>query len=306
VPPQCAVKSYSAGVGVIVGVLLLSSATGSPPRRFSFRRSSLLAWRSSFFISRRSLRERSVGAVDKFGVGDADELGEGDADGPTVGRGRSARGFGIATGALVLGDADSIVAGVELGLSLERDLSTGDRSRVGLAVGLAAADGAGLAIALGDPDGDDVDLAIGRGVNVGRGAAVAVSTGVTVARAVADGVVVAVAVAAMAAELAGVEVEVAPADGAAVAAVAGEDFDVADVVDVSAAASVGFTNVFGGAFGGGVASAFIFTRTFSVACRSPVFSQPRSTTTLVMVSLIMRGRSIAWPRATKGAGTTTA
>ena len=301
-PPQCAVKSYSAGVGVIVGVLLLSSATGSSPRRFSFRRSSLLAWRSSFFISRRSLRERSVGAVDKFGVGDADELGEGDADGPTVGRGRSARGFGIATGALVLGDADSIVAGVELGLSLERDLSTGDRSRVGL----AAADGAGLAIALGDPDGDDVDLAIVRGINVGRGVAVAVSTGVAAARAVGDGVVVAVAVAAMAAELAGVEVEVAPVDGAAVAAVAGEDFDVADVVDVSAAASVGFTNVFGGAFGGGVASAFIFTRTFSVACRSPVFSQPRSTTTLVMVSLIMRGRSIAWPRATKGAGTTTA
>jgi len=136
--------------------------------------------------------------------------------------------------------------------------------------------------------------------------AVAVSTGVAVARAVAEGVAVAVAVTAMVAELAGVEVEVAPADGAAAAAVAGEDFDVADVVDVSAAASVGFTNVFGGAFGGGVASAFIFRRTLSVACRSPVFSQPRSTTTLVMVSLIMRGRSIAWPRVIKGAGTTMA
>ena len=136
--------------------------------------------------------------------------------------------------------------------------------------------------------------------------AVAVSTGVAVARAVAEGVAVAVAVTAMVAELAGVEVEVAPADGAAAAAVAGEDFDVADVVDVSAAASVGFTNVFGGAFGGGVASAFIFTRTFSVVCRSPVFSQPRSTTTLVMVSLTLRGRSIAWPRAIKGAGMTMA
>ena len=107
----------------------------------------------------------------------------------------------------------------------------------------------------------------------------------------------AVAVAAMVAELAGVEVEVALADGTAVA---GED------VDVSAAASVGFTNVFGGAFGGGVASAFIFTRTFSVACRSPVFSQPRSTTTLVTVSLTLRGRSTAWPRAIKGAGMTMA
>src|SRR5881398_3413602 len=307
-PPQCAVKSYrSPGVGVIVGVLLLSSATVSSPRRFSFRRSSLLVWRSSFFISRRSLRERSVGAIDEFRAGDADEFGEGDADGSTVGRGRSARGIGVALG---FGDADSIA--VELCFSLERDLSTGDRAEVGL----AAADGAGLAVALGDADGDDVDLAFGRGINVGRGVAVTVSTGVAVTRAVADGVVVAVAVvsgvarrtgvavAAMVAELAGVEVDVALADGTAAAAFAGEDVADADVVDVSAAASVGFTNVFGGAFGGGVASAFIFTRTFSVACRSPVFSQPRSTTTLAMVSLTLRGRSTAWPRAIKGAGTT--
>jgi hypothetical protein len=130
--------------------------------------------------------------------------------------------------------------------------------------------------------------------------AVAASTGVAIARAVADGVAVAVAIAAMLAELAGVEVEVALADDAAVAGVAGED------ADVVAVASVGLTNVFGGAFGGGVASAFIFTRTFSLASRSPVFSQPRSTTTFVMVSLTMRGRSIAWPRAIKGAGMTRA
>jgi len=112
-------------------VLFLSSPTGSWPRRFSFRRSSLLGWRSSFFISRRSLRERSVGAIDEFGVGDADELGEGDADGSTIGRGRSARGIGVTLG---LGDADSIAAGVELGLGFERDLSTGDRWEVGLSV----------------------------------------------------------------------------------------------------------------------------------------------------------------------------
>jgi hypothetical protein len=259
----------------------------------------LLAWRSSFFISRRSVRERSGGAVDEFGVEDADELGEGDADGSVVGRDRSARGIGVATGALGLRDGDSIAGGVELGLSLERDLSTSDCSKVGL----AAADGAGLAVARGDADGDDVDLAIGRGINVGRGVAVAASTGVAIAGAVADGVAVAVAIAAMLAELAGVEVEVALADCAADTGVAGED---ADVVVVSAAASVGLTNVFGGAFGGGVASAFIFTRTFSVASRSPVFSQPRSTTTFVMVSLTMRGRSIACPRAIKGAGMTRA
>ena len=131
-PPQCAVKSYySGGVGVIVGVLLLPPATGSTPRRFSFRRSSLLAWRSSFFSSRCSLRERSLGATDEFGVGDADKLGEGDADGSTVGRGRCARGIGVALG---LGNADSIAAAVGLGLSLERDLSTGDRWEVGLSV----------------------------------------------------------------------------------------------------------------------------------------------------------------------------
>ena len=91
----------------------------------------MLAWRSSFFISRRSLRERSVGATDEFGVGDADELGEGDADGSTIGRARSVRGIGVALG---LGNADSIAAAVELGLSLERDLSTGDRAEVGLAI----------------------------------------------------------------------------------------------------------------------------------------------------------------------------
>ena len=137
-------------------MLLLPPATGSTPRRFSFRRSSLLAWRSSFFISRRSLRERSVGATDESGVWDADKLGEGDADGSTVGRARSARGVGVAMGAL--------------GLRLDRDFFVGDRADVGL----AAADGAGLAVALGDADGDDVDVAIGRGVNVGREVAVAV------------------------------------------------------------------------------------------------------------------------------------
>ena len=283
---------------------MLLPATGSLPRRC--RRSSLFAWRSSFFIARPSLRERSVGATGELGVGDADEFGEGDPDSSTVGRARSAGRIGVATGALGLRDADSIGTAVAPGLSLERNVSTGDCAEVGL----AAADGTGLAVALGDPDGDDVDLAIGRG---GRGVAVAVSTGVAVARAGADGVAVAgaavsgvarrvgVAVAAMVAELAGVEVEVALAEGTAVAAVVGEDVDVADV---SAATAVGFINSFGGAFGGGVASAFIFTRTFSVARRSPVFSQPRSTTTLLTLSLILRGRSTAWLRRTKGAGTT--
>jgi hypothetical protein len=71
-------------------------------------------------MSRRSLRERSVGVTDEFGVGDADKLGESEADGSTVGRAPSARGPGVATDAL--------------GLRLERDLSTGDRAAVGLAI----------------------------------------------------------------------------------------------------------------------------------------------------------------------------
>jgi hypothetical protein len=91
----------------------------------------MLAWRSSFFISRRSLRERSVGVTDEFGVRDADEPGEGDADGSTVGRGRCARGIDVALG---LGNTDSITPAVGLALSLGRDLSTGDRAEVGLSI----------------------------------------------------------------------------------------------------------------------------------------------------------------------------
>ena len=75
--------------------------------------------------------DNDLSVIDEFGVGDADEFGEGDADGWTIGRGRSARGIGVTLG---LGDADSIAAGVELGLGLERDLSTGDRWEVGLSV----------------------------------------------------------------------------------------------------------------------------------------------------------------------------
>src|SRR5207253_10294025 len=147
-----------------------------------------------------------------------------------------------------------------IGRSMVRDLdlSAGESGEDGL----ADADGAAVAVSLGNADGDNVDLAFARDISVGRGVPLTISTGVAVTRAIADGVAVVsgvarrtgVAVAAMVAELAGVEVEVALADGAAVAAFGGDDVDVADV---SAAASVGFTNVFGGALGGGVASAFI-------------------------------------------------
>src|SRR6266566_2464986 len=123
-PPQCAVKSYrSAGVAVIVGVLLLSSATGWSPRRFSFRRSSLLAWRSSFFISRRSLRERSAAATDEFGVWDVDELGEADADGSKVGRGVSV-GRGVAVA-------------VSTGVAVARAVANGIAVAVAVVSGLA-------------------------------------------------------------------------------------------------------------------------------------------------------------------------
>jgi hypothetical protein len=43
-----------------------------------------------------------------------------------------------------------------------------------------------------------------------------------------------------------------------------------EIGEVSADASAGFTNVFGGTFGGGVDSDLIFARAFSAACRSEI------------------------------------
>lgn len=166
------------------------------------------------------------------------------------------------------------------------------------------------AVAVGDDAGVDVDVGSGRGVNVGRGVGVAVAIGVGVDSGVARRIGVGVAVAVVS----GVAIDFAVAAGEAAVTGAGdsasagatEDVDLAVGVGVevvvSARASVGFTKTFGGASGGGVASACIFTRTFSAACRSGIPSQPRSTTTLAMVSLTLRGRSTASPRAIKGAG----
>jgi hypothetical protein len=59
-----------------------------------------------------------------------------------------------------------------------------------------------------------------------------------------------------------------------------------------AALSVGGTNFFGGAFGGGVASALILVRARSAAERSETEVQPLSTFTSVTRSLTRRGRKI--------------
>jgi hypothetical protein len=189
-----------------------------------------------------------------------------------------------------------------------------DLAIVGLTDGVAEISGeteregggveAGAAVAVGDADGNDVDLAAGRGVNVERGIAVAVcvdgGVDVAVAKEVGVAVVVAVGVVSGVALRKGVAVAVIVAAGAAVTAC--EDVDVAGV---AARACVGFTNVLGGASGGGVASDFIFTRTLAAACLSAIASQPRSTTTCATVSFTRRGRSTACPRAINGAGMTT-
>jgi hypothetical protein len=57
-----------------------------------------------------------------------------------------------------------------------------------------------------------------------------------------------------------------------------------------AAASAGGTNFFGGAFGGGVASALILIRARSAAERSETEVQPLSTFTSVTRSFTRRGR----------------
>ena len=165
-------------------------------------------------------------------------------------------------------------------------------------------DAGAAGVAVGDADGDAVDLTAGRGVNVERGIAVAVcvdgGAGVAVAKEVGVAVVVAVGVVSGVALRKGVAVAVIVAAGAAVTAC--ED---AGVAGAAARACVGFTNVFVGASGGGVASDFIFTRTLSTACLSAIASQPRSTTTCATVSFTRRGRSTACPRAINGAGMTT-
>lgn len=180
------------------------------------------------------------------------------------------------TGGVVLGgtigkDALGLGVGMDRG-GIERDGRT-------LAEGEAWA--AGVAVAAGaDAPGDEAGGVVGEGAMEGVGRSLlgeAVATGVALAAVAVVGA--AVGVAECTGEALGAVVAVAAGVGATV------DAGVADAVVVA-----GGTNFFGGAFGGGVASARILVRARSAAERSDTEVQPFSTFTSVTRSFTRRGR----------------
>ncbi len=108
------------------------------------------------------------------------------------------------------------------------------------------------------------------GVNSGR--AVAGCIGVPRRNGVAVGVTVAEE-AGVSGELVGVRCLAVAVGGAIGEPSAAADGNTPELV-VSVPACAGFTNIFDGASGGGVASDFIFARAFSAACRSAIVPQP--------------------------------
>lgn len=234
-------------------------------------------------VARKSIdgEGRTLGGVDGAALaavdGDAAEgalvsVGEGDAgndgsmEGVTLARGVGegrVRTVGDATGAPTVAEATGVAlaaaAGLAVGVALAWAAGVALAATVGLTVGLALALAAGLGLA--------VAVAAAAGIGVVRAAGVGLdATGVGEAVAAA-GVVLAAGVVAAAAVAAGVV-----------------------VVD---AVSVGFTNRFEGAFGGGVASALILVRARSAAERSAIAVHPFSITTSATRSFTRRGRGIS-------------
>ena len=175
-------------------------------------------------------------------------------------------------------------------LSAERP-NAGDAALDGEIDGLAetsgvtdfAGGGVGVATLIGVPNGVGLRLgtlafesaARGLGVSCSRGLGVAVTDDVAVAAGPTEGVTSRVCLGRVAARC-GAAVATGGGEGASVAvgAATGEvATDIAGEVAVavgadgviSALACIGFTNVFGGASGGGVASDFIFSRAFLAA-----------------------------------------
>src|SRR3954469_15350168 len=156
--------------------------------------------------------------------------------------------------------------------------------------------GRGLVVGGIDPSGDGdntgiAGVAVGAATGVGEGDA----SGGEVGLGVIDGdcltLGVGVAVAAMVALGRAVGATVETGAGVAVAARAGVAVGAAVGLTTGAfPASVGFTNFFGGAFGGGVASARILARARSAAERSEIDVHPLSTVTSDTLSLMFRGR----------------
>jgi hypothetical protein len=201
---------------------------------------------------------------------------------------------GVIGGAtLIAGEADVAGAGVMVGDGCGDRVVTGLR---GMEVALTDGVIGGATLASGDADtaGAGVMAGEGRGERVVTGLR-GVTDGETVA---ADGVGLEIGATLGRADCDGAGVDV----GAAIIRAVGEGAANAAGVGVVAATEatgveltvtlVGLTNLFDGASGGGVTSAFIFVRARSEAARSVSAVQVFSTVALVKVSFTLCGRSI--------------
>jgi hypothetical protein len=172
---------------------------------------------------------------------------------------------------------DGAMEGVALGVAAGdgRTLGEGDAAGVGLAPVLVVA--AGVALGATVAEGDGRTLGEEEEAGVGLAAGLVVAAGVALGAAVAEGD----------GRILGEE------EGAGVALAAAVAAAVAAGATGAVEASVGFTKFFGGALGGGVASALILVRARSAAERSAMAVQPLSIVTSVTRSFTMRGRGIS-------------
>lgn len=169
--------------------------------------------------------------------------------------------------AIALGDAGAAGA-----------VTDADGALAGVAEGDAASDGAIEGVAFGMADGDGRILMEGEATGLALAAVAAVAAGVALGAAVA-------------------------VTGVALAVVVAVAADVAAGVTVAVDVSVGFTNFFDGALGGGVASALILVRARSAAERSAIAVQPVSIITSATRSFTVRGRGISGSSTITGADT---
>lgn len=198
--------------------------------------------------------------------------------GETAGAAAAEAGADASGAAVAAGETDGATDGDGLGRidGDGRTLTVADTAGVGDDTVAAVAAGVGLGA---------FTAGVGLGVNLGRILGVAAGVPVAAAAAVALGEAAAAGVG-LATLVAGVGLAAAGADAAGVVAAVPAGVGEALVL------STGFTNVFGGALGGGVDSARIFVRARSVAERSALV-QPLSMFTWITRSLMRRGRGIS-------------
>ena len=241
-------------------------------------------------------RPRSRFCSPKFSSGDA--LADGVGEGGGIARGATVCSTG--TSRFSLDCSGGVEETVDVGLGDDAGDAIGETEDVDAGDGVARRAGGGVRSRprvgeiIGEVVGDDVALEVAVAAGVALG--VMADPGVSADRAGRRGRCVAVGSGVTEADSAGAALAVAAADG---------DGDADGAAFVSAAGTdslAGFTNVFDGASGGGVDSDFIFVRACSAACRSPMSSQPCSTTVCAMAALTVRGRSARRPIAITGAG----